>query len=287
MTELNQIAKQYNWSEVYNLADTYRQQQQWEKAAIAFQQAIELQPNFFWSHHHLGDALSQLKQWDQASLSYGRAVEIDSSFFWSWHNLGDALNKLQQWDRASSAYSRAVEIDPSFFWSWHNLGDALSKLQQWDQAIAIYLQAVQLKLDHQLSYQKLGKAFKQRGDLAVSIKYYRQLIHSPQNHLFKHFKTNPQSLLNIADALVVQHQTTAAIVLYYMSLEILPNQTLTLSKLAELLQEQNQLQQNIISRQQTLPSELLIKHTTNLAIKPKLNNIPGQIIIKRDNLEVV
>jgi Tfp pilus assembly protein PilF/GNAT superfamily N-acetyltransferase len=284
MTELNKIADQHNWSEVYNIADTYRQQQQWRQAAIAFQRAIELQPDFFWSYHHLGDALSHLQQWQRASLAYSHAVEIDPNFFWSWHNLGDALSKLQQWQQASLAYSRAVEIDPSFFWSWHNLGDALSKLQQWDRAIAVYLQALQLKPTHQLTYQKLGTAFKQRGDLETSIKYYRQLIHSAPTHIFSHLKTKPQSLLTLAEALVIQHQTNAAIVLYYMALEILPNQTATLLKLAELIQQQNQLQQKIISRQQTLPNKLLIKPTANIAIKPKLNNIPGQIIIKSNNL---
>ena len=248
--QLNAIANNYNWSEVYNLADAYRQQQQWQPAAIAFQRAIILKPDFFWSYHHFGDVLTQLKQWQQAAF----------------------------------AYRRAVEIDPSFFWSWHNLGDVFLKLQQWDKAIAIYLQAIQLRRDHQLVYQKLGIAFKQRGSLEESIIHYRQSIHSSQSQIFNNLKAEPEIVLDIADVLVAQHQATAGIVLYYMALEIVPNQTQILLKVAELLQQQNQLQQSITSHQQTLHSDLVTRQNTKIVARPKPNNIPGQIIIKADRL---
>ena len=282
MTELNAIANRDDWSKVYSLAESYQQQQQWQLAAEAFQRAIQLRPDFFWSYHHLGDILTQLQQWRQASLAYSHAVKLDPNFFWSWHNLGDVLTKLQQWQQASLAYSRAVEINPGFFWSWHNLGDALTKLQQWDKAIAIYLQAIQLQPENQQVYQKIGTAFKQRGSLEESIRYYRQLIQSTQHSIYGNLSTKPEILLTIADTLAIEHQIEAAIALYYMMLEIQPHQTQILLKLAELLQQRDRLQQSITSRQQALQSELLTRQTinTNTAAKPKSNNIPGQVTVK-------
>ncbi len=260
--ELEAIARQHNWSEVYNLAETYRKQQQWQSAILAFERAIELKPDFFWSWHHLADVLTKLQKWQLAVEAYNRAVEIDPQFFWSWHNLADALTKLQQWQPAVEAYNRAVEIDPEFFWSWHNLADVLIKLQDWDQAIAIYLQAIQLKPDHQLVYQKLGLAFKQRGNLAVSIQNYRQIIQSPPtDSIFSILQTTPNLLLQIANTLSKEHQTVGAIILYYLVLEIEPNRTDVLLQLTPLLQQHNQLQEKINSRRQILQniqsSELL------------------------------
>ncbi|MDJ0571431.1 MAG: GNAT family N-acetyltransferase [Pleurocapsa sp. MO_192.B19] len=285
--ELTAIANNQNWSEVYDLADIYRNQQQWQKAAIAFQRAIQLRPNFFWSYHHLGDVLTKLKQWERAVQAYRRAVELDPNFFWSRHNLADVLTKLQQWDQAVQAYRRAVELDPNFFWSWHNLADALTKLQQWDRAIANYLQAIQLQPEHQLVYQKLGTAFKQRGNLEESIQYYRQLIQSPnQNSIFSILKGKPELLLNIANTLAREHQNISAIILYYLVLEIQPNQTNVLQQLAQLLQQQNQLERNIASRRQKLESnqqgELLTRLATNLTPKTKINHLPGRIIVKNN-----
>jgi Tfp pilus assembly protein PilF/GNAT superfamily N-acetyltransferase len=260
--ELKAIARQHNWSEVYNLAETYRKQQQWQSAILAFERAIELKPDFFWSWHHLADVFTQLQQWQPAVQAYNRAVEIDPQFFWSWHNLADALTKLQQWQPAVQAYNRAVEIDPEFFWSWHNLADVLIKLRDWDQAIASYLQAIQLKPDHQLVYQKLGLAFKQRGNLAASIQNYRQIIQSsPTDSIFSILQTTPDLLLQIAETLAKEHQTVGAIILYYLVLEIEPNRTDILLQLTPLLQQHNQLQEKINSRRQILQnrqsSELL------------------------------
>ena len=279
MTELKAIAENDNWSEVYSLADTYRQQQRWQQAAIAFQQAIKLRSDYFWSYHHLGDVLSQLKQWKQAAIAYHRAVQLDSNFFWSWHNLGNALIKLQQWKPAAMAYHRAVQLDSNFFWSWHNLGDALTKLQQWDRAIATYLQAILLQPEHQLVYQKLGTVFKQRGSLEDSIRVYRQLILNPQDSIYRHLQANSQLLIRIANSLTTKHQTIGAIVFYYMALEIQPNQTPVLQQLAQLLHQQNRLEQKIANQQQKIESELL----TRAIIKTDPKPILGEIVIKTNN----
>ena len=277
------IADESDWSKVYNLADGYRKQQQWQQAAVAFQRAIQLRPDFFWSYHHLGDALGHLHQWRPSAMAYRRAVEIDPSFFWSWHNLGDVLAKLQQWQGSAMAYRRAVEIDPSFFWSWHNLGDVLIKLEQWDRAIAVLLQAIQIQSGHQPVAQKLGMVFKQRGSLNDSIRYYRQVIlDSTQNQIFSNLSSQPSALIDIANILVGEHQTVGAIVVYYMALEIQPDRFDILQQLALLLQQQDRLKQNIASRQQTLNSELLTRQPPNIISQPPLEPILGQISLKRD-----
>ena len=238
-----------NWSEVYNLADGYRRQQQWQKAAVAFKRAIQLRPDFFWSYHHLADALGHLQQWQPSAM----------------------------------AYRRAVEIDPSFFWSWHNLGDVLIKLEQWDRAIAVLLQAIQIQSEHQLVVQKLGMALKQRGSLNDSIRYYRRVIlECDRNQIFSNLRAKPSALVGIANILVGEHQRVGAIIVYYMALEIQPDRIDILQQLALLLQQQNRLEQNITSRQQTLNSELLTRQPSNVISKPKLEPILGQISLKRD-----
>jgi len=277
------IAQSNNWTEVYNLADTYRQQQQWQQAAIVFEEAIALQPDFFWSYHHLGDVLSHLQQWQKSAVAYQRAVQLDPSFFWSWHNLGDVLAKLQQWQKSAVAYQRAVQLDPSFFWSWHNLGDVLAKLQQWDRAIAVYLQAVQIKPEHQLVSQKLGTVFKQRGSLSDSIKHYRQLIaNATDDNIFSNLKTQPAIIINIANNLIKEHQAIAAIVLHYMVLEIEPDRVEILQQLTRLLQQQDRLEQNITDSKHNLNSELLTRQTHKITSQKQLSDLSGQIIIQQN-----
>ena len=250
-SELEAIATIEDWSEVYELAESYRQQQQWQAVAIALQRSLELKPDFFWSYHHLGDALCQLKQWQNAAKAYTQAIKLDPQFFWSWHNLGDVFSKLQQWQNAAKAYTQAVKLDPQFFWSWHNLGDVFSKLQRWEQAVACYLQGICLSPEHQ-SYRKLGTALKQRG-LEETIEHYRRVMQTPpQNSVFEQLQTEPERLIALADSLTQHHQNYGAIVVCYMMLEIQPTNTDILLHLSRLLQAQNKLETTIAVNQQQL-----------------------------------
>ena len=280
-SELDAIARSQDWSEVYELAQTYRQQKQWQPAAIALQRAVKLKGDFFWSWHYLGDVSGKLEQWQSAANAYSEAIKLDPQFFWSWHNLGDVLKKLQQWQPAANAYSEAVKLDPQFFWSWHNLGDVFSKLEQWEKAIASYLQGIYLKPEHQ-SYQKLGHAFKQQG-LEQTIKYYRQLIKEPpSNSIFELYQTQPQRLIELVDNLIEQHQTHGAIVVCYMVLEIQPTNIDIVLQLSILLQKQQQLDRAIASNQQQLrdTASLLTQSTVTNVSKTKVRSIPGKIILQ-------
>ncbi|MCC0177471.1 tetratricopeptide repeat protein, partial [Waterburya agarophytonicola K14] len=73
MSNNDAIANYDDWVKVYDLGESYQQQQQWQQAAIFFHKAIQLRPDFFWSYHHLADALTKLQQWDRAVLVYRRA----------------------------------------------------------------------------------------------------------------------------------------------------------------------------------------------------------------------
>ena len=283
-SELETIALIENWSEAYDIADGYRDRQQWQAAAMAFKRSAQLNPAHFWSYHHLGDACTQLKQWRQAAIAYSQAVKLDDEFFWSWHNLGNACTQLKQWRQAAIAYSQAVKLDDEFFWSWHNLGNACTQLKAWDRAISCYLRGIILKPEHPLIFQKLAIAFKQRDNLTASIQHYRQLIASPQpNSVFTTLKADERQLLKIAEVLMSQHQTAAAIVVYYMLLEIQPQQIEILQQLSKLLASQSQLAQNQTLRQQQLAnssSQLLTrasaKTTSGNQTKHALENIAIQ-----------
>ncbi|MEM6612036.1 MAG: GNAT family N-acetyltransferase [Cyanobacteria bacterium P01_C01_bin.72] len=285
--KLKAIAKIKDWSEVYHLAQVYRQQQQWQEAAIALQRAVELKSDF-WSYHHLGDALSQLQQWQNAAAAYNQAIKLDSQFFWSWHNLGDALSQLQQWQNAAAAYDQAIKLDSQFFWSWHNLGDALSQLQQWRNAAKAYLQGIYLQPDHQLSYQKLGRSFKQQGELTETVKQYRQIFKTPpENSIFKSLRNQPQQLIKLVHNLIQQHQIYGAIIVCYWVLEIQPTQVNISATLTQLLRQYQEVEQAITQNQQKLAEHTASPIMTQLATDPiatkQSKPISGKIVIQHHN----
>ena len=275
-----------DWSKAYEQGNTYRQQQEWQSAAIAFGRAIELKPDFFWSYHHLGDAYSKLRQWQSAAKAYSEAVKLDPQFFWSWHNLGDIYTKLEQWQSAAKAYSEAVKLDPQFFWSWHNLGDVYTKLEQWHQAIANYLQGIYLQPEHSLSYQKLGNAFKQQ-ELIQTIKHYRRLIQTPSSDsVFARLQTQPEKLIELIESLTEEHQIVAAIAFCYMALELQPTDIDALDRLSSLLKKHQQLENAIAANQQRLQGRSTSSLLTQAVASPLSSpiSITGRIAIETNTV---
>ena len=86
-------------------------QDRWQDAIAAYRQAIELNPDFSWSHHNLGDILRETKDLDGAVLSYQQAISLNSTCAWSHYNLGDVLFQLERWDEAANAYQNAFALD--------------------------------------------------------------------------------------------------------------------------------------------------------------------------------
>lgn len=64
------------------------------ESVSAYQQAIELYPNFSWSHNNLGNALEKNGNLEECIPEYRRAIELYPNFYLFQTNLDKALQKL-------------------------------------------------------------------------------------------------------------------------------------------------------------------------------------------------
>ncbi|MEG4418266.1 tetratricopeptide repeat protein [Microcoleus sp. LAD1_D5] len=149
-----------------------------EGAIAAYRRAIELNPDYSWSHHNLGEALAKLGKLEEAIAAFRRSIELKPDFSWSYHHLGDALYRQQQWEEAVGAFSKAIELDADHFGSYCGLGQSLVKLGRLDEAIIAYEQAIQLNPDADWIHYSLGEVLQQRTqlDLEGAIASYRRAI---------------------------------------------------------------------------------------------------------------
>ncbi|TVU53449.1 MAG: tetratricopeptide repeat protein [Arthrospira sp. PLM2.Bin9] len=143
---------------LHQKAENYLAQGKAEKAIAFYQKAIQLNPDFSWSHHKLGDAFSQLERWEDARSAYQKAIALNSDFFWSYNNLGNTLIKQGHWSAAIQVYQQAISIEPHFPWCYYNLGNAYSYIGEWEKSIDAYLTACQLDENLPDIDEKLGNA---------------------------------------------------------------------------------------------------------------------------------
>lgn len=96
------------------------------EAAISFyQQAIDENPTFYYSHYNLGEALAKIGRLEEAIVAYQHAIEINPNSVWSYCNIGDVFFELGQWKEALLSYCRVLELNSNSYSFYHKLGEVL------------------------------------------------------------------------------------------------------------------------------------------------------------------
>lgn len=119
----------------------------WRQAALAFCQAIKLDPKLPEAYQLLGEVLIPLEEWDHAQACFCKVIELDSEFAEAYNYLGVVLKNKNFLIEAESCYRQAIEKNPDYAEAFHNLGNCLKLTQCFDEAEASYLRALELQPD--------------------------------------------------------------------------------------------------------------------------------------------
>ena len=123
-----QPAPNPKWLEIHNKGDSYFSAEDWHEAIAYYRQALELNPDYFWSNYNLGRALAKVGKWHEAASTFEQSIAQDPNFAEAYGSLGQALGKLRRWDSAIDTLKQAIELDSEQpGWVYEALGDALSE----------------------------------------------------------------------------------------------------------------------------------------------------------------
>lgn len=133
--------------EQFKLGNSHYQAGRWEQAIVAYQKALELDPNFQAAYANLGVTYYQIQQFDLAASQYEKALELNPNDGEVAYNLGvlylqQALsreqgnqNLLQQ---AITQLQKAQQMSPQLAEPYFSLGVAYMALNQNDNAIQAF-----------------------------------------------------------------------------------------------------------------------------------------------------
>ncbi|MBE9143888.1 tetratricopeptide repeat protein [Planktothrix mougeotii] len=157
--------------------------------------------------------------------------------------LAKVLIKQEKLEKAKLCYQKAIALQPQNEELYLELGDVFAQHQQWQQAIACYQKALiiqpQAQTYHQLSHlwQTLGHSENAEDCL------YEALQLTPE-------KATLEDYLKLGNALWKRGQMTQAMICYRQVLDRDPQQIVAHQRLAQGLQQQNQLEAAIAHYQQ-------------------------------------
>ena len=172
----NQAPSQPTWEDLYNTGNHFLNSQQYEQALTAYQQVVQLNPNFSDAWLNAGVALANLKRYEEAIDVFNKAVQINPNDSLVWSNKGFALLNLKRYEEAIDAYNQATKTKPNYSLAWSNKGFALSELQRFEEAITAFDQALQMNDDW--GSVSLANAWSSRGDALLQLQRFEEAITS-------------------------------------------------------------------------------------------------------------
>jgi tetratricopeptide (TPR) repeat protein len=152
------------------------QTKRWDKALRLFTDALKINTTSATVYNYRGIVLNELERLKDALESYNRAIEFKSDYPEAYYNRGIALQKLKQFDAAVASFDRAIILRLNFSEAYLNRGIALNELKQFDFAVASFDKAIAFKPDYAEAYSNRGIALKEIKQFDAAIASYDKAI---------------------------------------------------------------------------------------------------------------
>ena len=82
------------------------------------------------SWYDMGNARAKEGDNEDALIAYDKALEVDPNHVRAWNNKGIALSRLKRFEEAIGCYDKAIEIEPQYANAWYNKANALRNFGQ-------------------------------------------------------------------------------------------------------------------------------------------------------------
>ncbi|WP_422543184.1 tetratricopeptide repeat protein [Methanosarcina sp.] len=198
-----------NFNDYLLMAQEYHNQDEYEKALEAIDNALKLRPDDFsaiinkivilknldyeslekldkmietdphCSTHWLnkGRVLNDLGLYEEALISYKKAIEIDPKNPRAWYNVGRILAyNLGKYSKAIEYFDMAIKKEPNFDDAWMCKGSAYGDLKEHDEARKCFDKAISINPDNSCAWSNKGSALCNLGQWESGLEAYAQSL---------------------------------------------------------------------------------------------------------------
>ena len=166
----------------YNLGLAYYQSGQIEKAIVAYQKAIKLEPNFADAYGGLGIIYWRSGNLDDAIRHCQKAIKIAPENIEFHKNLTQIYWQKGMYNAAAVGYRIILELNPSDENALHHLGLILLSKQEYHEAVSCFQRVLQTNPDNALTHGALGTAYYKLGENDPAIHEFQEVLRlDPRN----------------------------------------------------------------------------------------------------------
>ncbi len=170
-----------NAIEVYERGLALINQERYQEAIAAFDQAIQLKPNVSVAWISRGVALERMGNHAEALASHEQAIKLEPSNFLAWYNKGIQLQELARYQEAIVAHEHALKLHPNDIDTLYNLGLELEKVDRYPEALAAYDQILRQAAEDTYTWHRRGVALAALGRHSEAVDAYDRAIQLQPN----------------------------------------------------------------------------------------------------------
>ncbi|MGC1244671.1 MAG: tetratricopeptide repeat protein [Spirulinaceae cyanobacterium] len=204
-----------NATNLYNQGNTLYELNRYQEAFRAYDQALELNPDYVEAWKGQGDSLQGLQREEEALEAYEQAIQLQPDYWEAWIARGELLAKLTRYSQAVQAFAKVIEHQPDNWQAWEGKGDGELKLKQYSQAIASYNRVLDLNGERTSAWYSQGWAFHNLKRYEKAVDAYDQAVDIQPDY--------PQAWYQRGNALINLQAYEAAADSYQKALNFQPN----------------------------------------------------------------
>ena len=186
-----------------------------DKAVVAFQKAIDLNPGSAEAYNNMGNIRIEQDRLDDAIEAYKKALLIKSDYAEAYYNMGNALQDQGELGKAIDAYKKALSIKSDYAEAFYNIGNVLQDQGNLADAIDSYNEALLINPGYLSALNNLGNAFKVQGRPEKAKESYYKALEIDPEHAEAHY--------NLGNIFKDQNNLEDAIVAYKKALSVKPD----------------------------------------------------------------
>ncbi|RKU06936.1 hypothetical protein C6501_17900 [Candidatus Poribacteria bacterium] len=154
----------------FSIGYLHSEQNENDPALSAYDQAIELMPNFAEAYTSRGVVKSKLGDTDAAIADHDEAIRLKPDFAEAYINRGTAKRTLDKHEEAITDFDEAIRLNPNSATAYTHRGVSKSALGEHQQAITDYNEAIRLNPNFANAYIHRGAAKRALGQRSAAEK---------------------------------------------------------------------------------------------------------------------
>lgn len=158
------------------LGRTYRHQKRFDISLKVLDEAISLDADSYWAHHHKGWTYIRMGEFKDALPCFDRVVELVPQYLAAWEARGWVKQQLGDYEGSLADFEQVLAIKPGKKTSLYRHGMSLIYLGHFDEAIRDLTMLLERKPDHLEARANRGSALLQVGRYEEALADIEQVL---------------------------------------------------------------------------------------------------------------